>query len=172
MKSVSRGSAAVAFAVLLFLIVMPQLSRRTVRAQSATVAPIEKRPAKPYNMQLLYTGPDGQAYVKNIQVAARPNGVVDLLPTDVIEIHRTPPGFSIGWHLERRRQYLITLSGRGQIDIADGKKIILTPGTILLVENTTGKGHKTRTLGNKPWVTLWIPLKDQSPSPSPASVDR
>lgn len=114
-------------------------------------------------MQLLYTGPDGQAYVKDIQVAARPHGVVDLLPTSGVEIHRTPAGFSIGWHVEKRRQYVITLSGRGEIDIAGGKKIILTPGTILLVENGTGKGHQTRTLGNKPWVSLWLPLKDQNP---------
>ncbi len=114
-------------------------------------------------MQLLYTGPDGQAYVKEIDVAAMPNGVADLLPVAGEEVHRTPPGFSIGWHVERRRQYLITLSGRGEIDIAGGKKIILTPGSILLVENTTGKGHMTRTLGHQPWVSLWMPLKDQNP---------
>ncbi|MDE3170416.1 MAG: cupin domain-containing protein [Acidobacteriota bacterium] len=167
MKSLARASTAFIGAALALLIASPQLSRRATLAQSATTAQSAKRPAKPYTMQLLYTGPDGQAYVKTIHAAARPNGVVDLLPTSGIEIHRTPPGFSIGWHLERRRQYLITLSGRGEIGIAGGKTIILTPGSILLVENTTGKGHQTRTLGNKPWVTLWIPLKDQSPSPSP-----
>lgn len=167
MKSIARASLAVVLAALTLLIASPQLARRAVLAQSANTAQSAKRSAKPYTMQLLYTGPDGQAYVKTIEVAARHNGVVDLLPTSGIEIHRTPPGFSIGWHLERRRQYLITLSGRGEIGIAGGKKIVLTPGSILLVENTTGKGHQTRTLGNKPWVTLWIPLKDQSSPPSP-----
>jgi quercetin dioxygenase-like cupin family protein len=135
------------------LLAIPQLASRAVLAQST----------KPYAMQLLYTGPDGQAYVKDIQVAARPNGVVDLLPTSAVEIHRTRPGFSIRWHVEKRRQYVITLSGHGEIDIAGGKKIMLGPGSILLVENTTGKGHETRTVGNKPWVALWLPLKDQNP---------
>jgi quercetin dioxygenase-like cupin family protein len=153
MKRVARWSAVASVAAVVALVCVPHFSKRAVLAQSHT----------PYSMQLLYTGPDGQAYVKNIQVPAGPDGVVALQPTKVIEIHRTRPGFSIGWHVERRRQYLITLSGRGEIDIAGGKKLILTPGSILLVENTTGKGHKTRVLGNKPWVTLWIPLKDQTP---------
>ncbi|SRR5579875_240480 len=153
MKPFARWSATAGVAAIFAFICVPYFSERAVLAQSHA----------PYSMQLLYTGADGQAYVKDIQVPARPNGVVDLQPTQVIEIHRTQPGFSIGWHVERRRQYLITLSGRGEIDIAGGKKLILTPGSILLVENTTGKGHKTRVLGNKPWVTLWIPLQDQTP---------
>jgi quercetin dioxygenase-like cupin family protein len=151
MKWMARWSAAVGLAAAFLLICAPQLSHHSVLAQSH----------KPYSMQLLYTGPDGQAYVKNIEVAARPNGVVDLQPNSGIEIHRTQPGFSVGWHVETRRQYVITLSG-GEIDIAGGKKIILKPGSILLVENTTGKGHKTRVLGNQPWVALWVPLANQT----------
>ncbi|MGH9686604.1 MAG: cupin domain-containing protein [Candidatus Acidiferrales bacterium] len=153
MKSMARWSLAAVLAAALALIWTPPLFRHAVLAQSRN----------PYSMQLLYTGPDGQAYVKEINVAAGPHGVVDLLPVAGEEVHRTPAGFSIGWHVERRRQYLITLSGRGEIDIAGGKKIILTPGSILLVENTTGKGHMTRTLGDQPWVSLWMPLKDQNP---------
>jgi mannose-6-phosphate isomerase-like protein (cupin superfamily) len=152
MKSMARWSAAMGLAAALTLICAPQFSRHAVLAQSH----------KPYSMQLLYTGPDGQAYVKNIEVAARPNGVVDLLPNSGVEIHRTQPGFSIGWHVETRRQYLITLSGTGEIDIAGGKKIILKPGSILLVENGTGKGHETRVVGNQPWVALWVPLANQT----------
>ncbi|MGH9716455.1 MAG: cupin domain-containing protein [Candidatus Acidiferrales bacterium] len=153
MKSMVRWALAVGFAVALALVWAPSFLRRVVQAQSR----------KPYSMQLLYSGPDGLAYVKEIQVAAGTYGVANLLPVAGEEVHRTPAGFSIGWHVEKRRQYLITLSGRGEIDIAGGKKIILTPGSILLVENTTGKGHETRTLGNKPWVSLWMPLKDQKP---------
>jgi hypothetical protein len=153
MSSIRRWTFGWGLMAVLVLICAPQVSRQGILAQSV---------AKPYAMQLLYTGPDGLAYVKDLQVAARPNGVVDLLPVNGIEIHRTPPGFSIGWHLEKRRQYLITLSGSGEIGIAGGKKIILRPGSILLVENTTGKGHMTRTLGKETWVTLWIPLRDQT----------
>jgi len=153
MRTIRRAFLLFVFSALSAVAWASYISRPLVLAQSR----------RPYTMQLLYTGPDGFAYVKDIEVAARPNGVADLFPVAGEEVHRTPAGFSIGWHVEKRRQYLITLSGSGEIDIAGGKKIILTPGSILLVENTTGKGHMTRTLGNKPWVSLWMPLKDQNP---------
>lgn len=153
MRLIGRWAVVVGLSIVAAVAWGSWFSRRVVLAQSR----------KPYTMQLLYTGPDGLAYVKDIQVASQPNGVVDLLPVSGEEVHRTPAGFSIGWHVEKRRQYLITLSGSGEIEIAGGKKITLTLGSILLVENTTGKGHMTRTLGNKPWVSLWMPLKDQNP---------
>lgn len=152
MKSIATWSMAACLSAVFALICAPRLMHRPVLAQSQ----------EPYTMRLLYTGPDGLAYVKDIQVPAKPNGVVDLAPVKGVEIHRTQPGFSIGWHVEKRRQYVITLSGRGEIDIASGKKIFLNPGSILLVENTTGKGHMTRVLGDKPWVALWVPLQDKT----------
>lgn len=154
MKSVARWAITFGIAALLTLILTPRFSGQ--------VAPGQAQMRGPYTIQLLYTGSDGRAYTKDIEMPARPNGVVDLLPVSAVEIHRTRPGFSVGWHVEKRRQYLITISGHGEIDIAGGKKIILTPGSILLVENGTGKGHMTRVVGNKEWVGLWLPLVDQA----------
>jgi hypothetical protein len=57
---------------------------------------------------------------------------------------------------------VITLSGRGEVEVAGGKKISLEPGHIDLVEDTTGKGHITRSLGSEDRVTLTLPLVDQS----------
>lgn len=154
MKSIARLVMAFGAATLLTFIWTSRLSGQAVRAQAQIRGP--------YTIKLLYTGSDGLAYAREIEIPAGPHGVVNLLPVSAVEIHRTPPGFSVGWHVETRRQYLITLSGRGEIDIAGGKKIILTPGSILLVENGTGKGHETRVLGNKEWVGLWLPLVDQT----------
>jgi hypothetical protein len=57
---------------------------------------------------------------------------------------------------------VITLSGRGEIEVAGGKKISIEPGHIDLVEDTAGKGHITRVMGTEDRVTLWLPLADQS----------
>ena len=54
------------------------------------------------------------------------------------------------------------LSGRGEVEVAGGKKISLEPGHIDLVEDTTGKGHITRSMGTEDRVTLTLPLADQS----------
>lgn len=57
---------------------------------------------------------------------------------------------------------MITLSGRGEIEVAGGKKIPLVPGHVELIEDTTGKGHITLVLGSEDRVTLWLPLSGQS----------
>jgi hypothetical protein len=56
---------------------------------------------------------------------------------------------------------VITLSGHAELEVAGGKKISLGPGSIDLVEDTTGKGHITRTLGTEDRVTIQIPISDR-----------
>jgi hypothetical protein len=57
---------------------------------------------------------------------------------------------------------VITLSGRGEIELAGGKKIGLEPGHIELAEDLTGKGHITRVVGTEDRITVALPLTDQS----------
>jgi hypothetical protein len=57
---------------------------------------------------------------------------------------------------------VITLSGRGELEVSGGKKIPLGPGQINLIEDTTGKGHITRNLGPDNRIVVTIPLADQT----------
>ena len=117
-------------------------------------------------MTRLYTGPDGQTHAEEIEAkftAGPPaNPFSKLMGITGAELHRGAPGTVQDWHNAPRRQYVITLSGQGEVEVAGGKKIHLGPGHIDLVEDTTGKGHITRTLGNEDRVTLTLPLADQS----------
>jgi quercetin dioxygenase-like cupin family protein len=65
------------------------------------------------------------------------------------------------WHNAPRRQYVMTLSGHGEIELTGGKIISVGPGSIELAEDLTGKGHITRTVGNEDRVTIQIPLSGQ-----------
>jgi len=57
---------------------------------------------------------------------------------------------------------VITLSGRGEIELAGGQKVPVGPGHINLIEDTTGKGHITRNLGTEDRIAITIPLADQT----------
>ena len=57
------------------------------------------------------------------------------------------PGTAGEWHTAPRRQYLILQSGELEINPSEGAARILRPGDIVLIEDTTGKGHLTRTTG-------------------------
>ena len=113
----------------------------------------------------LYTGPDGQTHAEEIEAKFTPgsgNDVFKMLTTAGAELHRAPAGRVSDWHTAPRRQYVITLSGHGELEVAGGKKIAVGPGHIELVEDTTGKGHITRVTGTEERVTLQLPLTDQS----------
>jgi len=114
----------------------------------------------------LYTGPDNQTHVEEVEapfaVAAGGRDVSQLMKITGAELHRIPAGTVNDWHTAPARQYVITLSGRGEIEVAGGKKVSLEPGHIELAEDTTGKGHITRVVGSEDRVTLWLPLADQA----------
>lgn len=112
-------------------------------------------------MTRLYTGSDGQTHAEEIEAkftAGGTNDVFKLMAITGAELHRAAPGTVIDWHTAPRRQYVITLSGHGEIEVAGGKKFEVGPGTIDLVEDTTGKGHITRVTGTEDRVTLQLPL--------------
>jgi len=83
-----------------------------------------------------------------------------MVGTSGAELHRAPAGRVSDWHTAPRRQYVITLSGRGELEVSGGKKIAVEPGHIELVEDTTGKGHITRVIGTEDRVTLQLPVSD------------
>jgi quercetin dioxygenase-like cupin family protein len=116
-------------------------------------------------MTRLYTGPDNQTHAEEVELKFTPGNpaeVSKLLPVTGSELHRTSGGSVDDWHRAPRRQYVITLSGHGEIEVAGGKKISLGPGSIDLVEDTTGKGHITKVVGADDRVTLQLPLVTQS----------
>jgi quercetin dioxygenase-like cupin family protein len=113
----------------------------------------------------LYTGPDGQTHAEEIEAKFAPSGnneAYKMMGITGAQLTRAKPGTVIDWHTAPRRQYVITLSGQGEVEVAGGKKILLGPGHIDLVEDTTGKGHITKVVGNEDRVTLQLPLSDQS----------
>jgi hypothetical protein len=130
-------------------------------AESAQTAAAQA--GKAVKINRLYTGPDGQTHAEEIEVKFGPGGTdpFKLMAGAGAEIRRAPPGRVVDWHPAPRRQYVITLSGRGEIELIDGTKIQLGPGSINLAEDLTGKGHITRVVGNEDRVTIAIPVADK-----------
>jgi hypothetical protein len=71
----------------------------------------------------------------------------------VIEDH---PGD--GPHNAPQRQFIITLAGDHEVTVSDGETRAFGAGSVVLVEDTTGKGHVTRATGPPPRITLFAPL--------------
>jgi mannose-6-phosphate isomerase-like protein (cupin superfamily) len=112
----------------------------------------------------LYTGADGQSHAADADVAWRPAKLrAELSESESVRVTgaqflRWPRGFVWEGHPASKRQYVIIVSGRGEVDVAGGRKVPLAPGTVLLAEDTTGKGHITRVGADEDLVMLLVPL--------------
>ena len=149
MNSKVRWPIAVALLVVSVLMSRAQTQRDVPAAQAH----------KPTFVTRIYTGPDGQSHAEEVEAPFTANGVSKLEVTSGAELHRMSPGGAANWHPGPRRQYVITLSGTGEIEVAGGKKVPVGPGHIDLIEDTTGQGHITRNFEER--VTLWLPIPDQ-----------
>jgi hypothetical protein len=66
------------------------------------------------------------------------------------------------WHPTPRRQYWCQLSGELEVEVSDGYKRQLKPGSIVLVEDVEGRGHRTRVVGDSAVTGLFVQLADPS----------
>jgi uncharacterized cupin superfamily protein len=63
------------------------------------------------------------------------------------------------WHNTPRKQCIIILSGEVDIGVSDGGKRRFGPGHILMMEDTTGKGHTTHSVDGKLREEVWVALE-------------
>jgi quercetin dioxygenase-like cupin family protein len=112
----------------------------------------------------IFTGPDGQTHAEEVNVKLTGNGGgegSEMAKVTGVQFRRQAPNYFQDWHPAPRRQYVITLSGQGEIELVGGKKIHLGPGHIVLAEDLTGKGHISRGVGTEDRISLFLPLADQ-----------
>ena len=82
-------------------------------------------------------------------------------PTDAmrfIMVH-FPAGWDSKLHPAPRRQLFVMLSGQFQGQASDGTVMDLGPGDVILMEDTTGKGHSARTIGGSDVHALMVHLE-------------
>lgn len=126
----------------------------------------------------VYAGPDGESHFEDVKVPMEAKLTVTGVSTseassepigDVFRFNRVEPDSSDPasasngewgpWHPEPRREYLIRLAGSVEIQVSDGEIRRFGPGDVLLVEDTTGKGHRNRRLSEE-LKSIFIPLAD------------
>ena len=106
----------------------------------------------------MYTDNNNLSKWEKINIEGNPNWTHGIETTQ-IKFDTRPVGILQDWHPAPRRQFVIILSGQLEIGFGDGSKKIFGPGDARLVEDITGKGHTTVTIGDEPCITATIVLK-------------
>lgn len=116
----------------------------------------------PMKITRLYTGNDGRSHFEDIDRALEDRGAIGRLSAaeaaSGIIFRETDRDYTYDWHNAPRRQYVIMLSGSVEIEVGDGTRRRFGPGEILLAEDTTGQGHKSRSVAGQPRKSLFVTL--------------
>lgn len=123
----------------------------------------------PVKVTRIFTGPDGKTKVEELELPLKPRDggseVSGAVPVTSLQFRRTTPAYPLDWHPAPRRQLVVTLSGQSEIEIEGGRTLRFGPGHILLAEDTTGQGHKSRAVPGTDRVALDILLAEGAALP-------
>jgi quercetin dioxygenase-like cupin family protein len=103
----------------------------------------------------LFTGADGESHIDELKPEDHPE-LREIQATSGIRLQEFPAKQFIDWHPAPRRQWVIILSGELEIGLGDGTFRRFGPGDARLVEDTTGRGHTTRTLGDRTCLAMAV----------------
>jgi hypothetical protein len=117
----------------------------------------------------LYAGEDGHSHFEDVRLGGEPSGVSESELRAVFSEpftaqramfrHVVQEASAEHPHNTPRRQFIVQLTGKCEIEASDGERRRLVPGSVLLLEDTGGPGHTTRRVGVEDRLTLLIPLE-------------
>jgi hypothetical protein len=111
----------------------------------------------------LYTDADGQSHFRDIEVEwveeRRGSRLSKRLPANGIIFRETQAEHDVDWHPAPRRQYIVNLDAGVKITASDGESRMIGTGEVILVEDTTGKGHLSQHVEGKIRHSIFVPVE-------------
>jgi hypothetical protein len=134
-------------------------------AALATAQPPAPVPTQSYST--LYVDPDGNSHFRDggrlaltlPNSAERADGDMyfhTFQGATSVMLTRLKAGMVEEWHTSPQRMFVVALEGEVEMTASDGTARVLRPGEMLLLEDTSGKGHRTRVPGDIDYVGLGV----------------
>jgi len=79
-------------------------------------------------------------------------------PANAFAFMKAPAGWSSDWHPSSARNLFFVLSGEWQVTASDGESRRFGVGSVLLVEDTTGKGHSSSVVSETDSLAAMVQL--------------
>jgi len=116
----------------------------------------------------IYADAEGESHFEDVEVDLNlievAPGISPLFASSFAQASRyaflsAKPGWREDWHPAPQRQFLVYLAGVTEFQVSDGEIRRLGPGTILLAEDTLGKGHISEVVGEADVIAVLIQLE-------------
>ena len=110
----------------------------------------------------LYADKNGESHFETVEIplpeASRAGRLSERMPATGIIFREVMPDYDLDWHPAPRRQYIVNLDAGVQITASDGESRIIGAGEVLLVEDTSGKGHLSKSVSGKMRHSIFVPI--------------
>src|SRR2546421_10609575 len=119
------------------------------------------------NYTRLYSDEHGQSHFADIEIdleltdyapPAPPLSLSSFTPATQFGFMRAPAGWSSDWHPSSSRNIFFVLSGEWEVTASDGEARRFAAGSVLLVEDTRGKGHASRVVSDTDSLAVMVQL--------------
>ena len=110
----------------------------------------------------VYSDAAGESHFEKVDFPLRDAGDIGRLSDAVratgVIFRENAPTYDYDWHVAPRRQFIVLLDGVIEIETSDGARRTFKGGEILLLDDTTGKGHRTRNVELRTRRSVFITL--------------
>ena len=111
----------------------------------------------------VYAGKDGKSHFEDIDVPLNDSKMParehsDTLKATGMFFSLTKGDWFMDYHKGPRRQYILILEG--QVDVGNGDGVRrFSQGDVILIEDTMGQGHSTRSVNGQPLREAFVTLE-------------
>jgi quercetin dioxygenase-like cupin family protein len=117
---------------------------------------------KQFPLTRIYSDENGDSHFEDMFVPMSNAGDIGALSESQsvkgIIFREVEPTYDYNFHNAPQKQYIILLDGEIEIETSQGEIKRFGAGEILLVEDTTGKGHRTRNLKPEKRKSVFVTL--------------
>jgi len=117
----------------------------------------------------LFADEAGESHFDDVQIefadseytsSAPPLGLSSMLAATHLGFMNAPAGWESDWHSSSGRNFFVVIHGEWEVTASDGERRRFGSQSLLLVEDTTGKGHKSRVISDS--MAAMIELQTQA----------
>lgn len=110
----------------------------------------------------VYSDTAGDSHFEDIAIPLNDNGKIGFLSNaqeaGTVIFRKVTEQYNYDFHTAPARQYIILLDGIIEIETSLGTKRQFKTGEVLLVEDITGKGHRTKNISTAIRSSIFITL--------------
>ncbi|MFD0764676.1 hypothetical protein ACFQZI_07405 [Mucilaginibacter lutimaris] len=112
-----------------------------------------------FKVTRVYADAAGESHFDEVMYPLTDAGPIGFLSQNVavkqVQFRKVPAGYN-DLHNAPQKQYVVLLDGGVEIETSTGEKRAFLQGEVLLMEDTTGKGHRSSNLEQRERSSLFI----------------